>query len=131
MSGRNPTMQSTSEVVSAALVEHSANHGLEERQWLGVVVRAEVDSGLVVLVVTPAVTDVAIHPSVVEEVIALEHPVVLDDPVVLLADVGPEYGGRHLAVIGRGKVVADVVQQGADDGLLVLAGAVGTSGCLQ
>src|SRR5215467_13882850 len=89
MSGRNPTLQSASEVVPAALVEHPANHGLKERQWLGVVagiegvlvvVRAEVDGGLVVLVVTPAVTDVAIHPGVVEVVIALEHPVVLDDP---------------------------------------------------
>src|SRR5215469_6454970 len=81
MSGRNPTLQSTSEVVPTALIEHSANHGVKKRQWLGVVagiegvlvvVRAEVDGGLVVLVVTPAVTDVAIHPGVVEVVIALE-----------------------------------------------------------
>ena len=66
----------------------------------------------------------------VEVVVALEHAMVLDDPVVLLADEGPEHGGGNLGVVGWGEMVADVVQQRADNGLLVLSRTVGTRGCL-
>ena len=66
----------------------------------------------------------------VEVVVALEHPMVLDDPVVLLADEGAQHCGGNLGVVGWGEMIADVVQQHTHNGLLVLARAVSTRGCL-
>jgi hypothetical protein len=54
---------------------------------------------------------VPVTPYVVVEVVALEQAMVLDHPVGLFADVGPQHRRGELAVIVRRIDVADVVQQ--------------------
>jgi hypothetical protein len=65
------------------------------------------------------VARVAVMPQVMKVVIALEQAVVLDHPVGALADIGLEDGRSDGAVVVGRVDVADVVQQGRDDGFLV------------
>ena len=67
----------------------------------------------------------AVHAEVVEEVVALEDGVLLHHPVVLLRHERAEDGGGDVGVVVGAERVADVVEQGADDVLLVLAGPMG------
>jgi hypothetical protein len=62
---------------------------------------------------------IAVAAEVVPVIVTLEHSVVLDDPVVRLAHVGPQDGSGEAAVVVRRQGVSDVVEQGADHGLLV------------
>ncbi len=64
---------------------------------------------------------IAVAAEMVKVVVALEHPVVTDDPDGLVTHVGGEDGGRDRAVIVRGQYVADVVEQRGDDELARLA----------
>ena len=79
---------------------------------------APVDAGLVVGVVPVLVPGVAVLAHVVPEVVALELPVMLDDPVVLLRDVGPENGRSDLRVIVLRDDLPDVMEQCDEDRLV-------------
>jgi hypothetical protein len=57
-----------------------------------------------------AISQVSIETHVVKKVVTLEDPVVLYDPVVLLAHEGLEDRRRKLGVIGTGQGVTDIVQ---------------------
>ena len=98
--------------------EDPAQHRFEELDWLRgvgrvegvlVVVRAEVDAVLVPGVVGPAVAGVGVGADVVEPVLALEHPVVFEDPAEAFGDVRAQDGGGGLGVVRRAQHVADVV----------------------
>src|SRR5437763_11387516 len=67
----------------------------------------------------------------VDAEVQLEHLMVLDDPVVDLADEGLEDLRRDLVVAEGVELLADIVEQGADDELLVLALAQGAARALQ
>ena len=56
----------------------------------------------------------------VEKVVALENPVMLDHPVVRLRDKGLQYHRRHVSMIEAAKRIANVMQQSADDVLVIL-----------
>ena len=74
---------------------------------------------------------VAVAADMVIVVVALEHRVVLHQPVVGLGDVGPQHGRREFAMILRRQIVADVVEQGDDHRLLVGLVAEGAGRGLQ
>ena len=67
----------------------------------------------------------------VEEVVALEDGVLLHHPVVVLRHERAEDGGGDVGVVVGAERVADVVEQGAGDVLLVLAGPMGPGGGLE
>ena len=71
---------------------------------------------------------IPVHPEVMEEVVPLEDPVILDHPVILLRDERMEDGRRHLGVVPGPERVADVVEERARDVLLVLSGLEGDRG---
>ena len=61
----------------------------------------------------------------VEIEVALEDPVMLQHPVIFLADIWLEHGRGELGMIGDAENVADVMQQRTDDIFLVPAVAIG------
>ena len=82
--------------------------------------------------VTPELLpEVAVHAEVVEEVVALEDGVLFHHPVVLLRHERPEDGGGDVGVVVGAQRVADVVEEGADEILLVLPGPEGPGGRLE
>lgn len=88
----------------------------------GVVVFGDKSGGAFeVLVFAKLVAHVPVQAHKVEEVITLEDGVILHHPVVGLGYEWLHDGGANIGVVGAAKCVADVVQQGADDVLLVLA----------
>ena len=77
--------------------EHPADHRLEEverRALIGrverclIVLLAEFRAGLEMRMPAKILADVAVHPEMVEEIIALEGAVLVGDPVQLLAEIG-------------------------------------------
>ena len=116
-------------VVLPGLAGHHPLHDrLEELQWLGrvagvkgvlVVLVAPVDTRLVVGIVPVLVPGVAVLAHVVPEIVALELPVMLDDPVVLPRYVGSENRRSDLRVIVLRDDLPDVVEQCDEDGLIV------------
>src|SRR5437870_4042107 len=120
--------------------EAPPHHGLEELEGRGVVAGveavlvvggAEVRAGLPVGVVAVAVAQVPIEPEVMKEVIALENPVVLYDPVVLLGHERRDDHRGELRVVQAGERVTDVVHQRAHHVLLVASVAVRAGSGLQ
>src|SRR5205823_730258 len=120
--------------------EEAPDHRLEgvEGQGLGrriegrgVVDLAELRRPLEAGVAPELVPEVPVHPHVVEEVVALEDGVLLHHPVVLGRHEGLEDGGGDVGVVVGAERVADVVEQGADDVLLVLPGPEGPGGRLE
>ena len=63
----------------------------------------------------------AIQAKMVEKVIPLKNPMVLDHPMVGFGHIGFENHSSDVSVIGRAERVADVVQERADDVFLVHA----------
>ena len=82
-------------------------------------------------VVAPALALVLVHAGGVAVIEHLENTVMLDDPGDLLTDIGADNGGGHLAVVFRGKVIAEVVDQRGHDHLDVGAVLFGAGGRLQ
>ena len=79
------------------LCEHVPNHGFEEPQRLGFYIRLEsgriirldeFPRALIAGVIPELLVLVPIHAQVVKETVALEKPVMLNHPVVVLADEG-------------------------------------------
>src|SRR6056297_2572766 len=96
-----------------------------------VVLRAELLRALEVRRVAVALAGVLVEPDVVPEVVALELAVVLHHEMVRLGHERLHDGGRDLRVGVRAQRVADVVDQCAEDVLVVLAVALGARGGLQ
>ena len=55
---------------------------------------AEVNASLIVWMLCVAVPGVAVPAPVVEVVVALEQPMVLEHPIIVRTDEGPQYGGE-------------------------------------
>ena len=77
------------------------------------------------------IADVAVEPEIVEEVVALEDAVLLDHPVVALADERLEDCRADVGMVERPERVADVVDERARDVLVVAISAIGACCCLQ
>ena len=63
----------------------------------------------------------AVEPEVVEKIVSLEQPVLLDHLEILRADEGLQDGRGDVRMVVGAEGVADVVQQRADDVFLVAA----------
>src|SRR5215472_3177280 len=120
--------------------EEPAQHGLEGREGHGVVIRiegvlvpflAEGGRPLEHRMAAVALAFVAVHPDMVIVVVALEHRVVLDQPVIVRGDIGPQDGGAELGMVFRRQGVADIVEEGADHRLLIGAVTEGPACRLQ
>ena len=84
-----------------------------------VVVGAELRAQLVVGMSDELIAQVPVEPEVMEEVVALEDPVLLDHPVVALAHERLEDRGADVGMVERRERVADVMDQRARDVLVV------------
>ncbi len=73
----------------------------------------------------------AVAAQVVDVVVGLEQPVLLDDPGDFGPHVGPQDAGRHLGVVVGREFVADVVDQRPEHEFLVGARGLGARRHLQ
>src|SRR4030095_6994552 len=96
-----------------------------------VVLLAELGAVAEPFVAAEALAQVPVEPEVVEEVVALEDRVLLDDPAVLLGDERLENGRGELRVVRGRERVADVVEQGAHHVFVVAPVALGARGGLE
>ena len=82
---------------------------------------AELLAGREIFVVAVLLAHIPVHPEMMEEIIALEYPVLGDDPVIFFRQEGRQYGGGNIGVIIAAQRIADIVQQRHHDIFLVTA----------
>ena len=96
-----------------------------------VVFLAELLREVEVLVAAVALSDVAVLTEEMAEVVALEGAVVLDHPMQVVGKMRAQHRGSQLGVIGRGQVVADVVEERGQHIEVVAPGSLGPGGGLK
>ena len=98
-----------------------------------VIVVAELPADLEVGVPPQRLAHVPVITEMMEEVVTLEHFVMLDDPVDLRPHIGLEDRRAEFRVIVRRKEVADIVKQGGNDEFIIIIAPVvsGPACCLE
>ncbi|MDT4861676.1 hypothetical protein FQZ97_962910 [compost metagenome] len=77
------------------------------------------------------ITKMAIQPKVMEEVVPLKDPMLLDHPVILWTDEGLQQGRSQIGVVEGAEKIADIMQKSANHVLLISRIAIGQSGRLE